>query len=36
MGGWRDRYAMRLRSRGIEFDDVHAFRALEIETIEPG
>ena len=27
MGGWRDRYVMRLRSRGIEFDDVHAFWA---------
>ena len=36
MGGWRDRYVMRLRSRGIEFDDVHAFLALEIDTSEPG
>ena len=35
MGGWRDRYVMRLRSRGIEFDDVHAFLALEIDTTEP-
>ena len=35
MGGLRDRYVMRLGSRGIEFDDVHAFLALEIDTTEP-